>query len=251
MTPPFGRRQLRPQLGMTLAMLPVLAILLALGSWQWQRLQWKEELLLHMQQRITAEPADLPALQPDQAAEAAAWDYRPVRLTGRFRHDLELYLGPRTRPDASGITRSGVHVLTPMIREDGGPAVLVLRGFVPLDRLDPASRLQGQTDGLVTLTGIARLPVARGALQPDNDPAGRRWFWIDLPAMTGATGLASLSPVIVEAEAGLNPGGWPVSDGTRVTLPNNHLAYAGTWFGLALTLVGVWLAASWRYPRQD
>ncbi|MET0529796.1 MAG: SURF1 family cytochrome oxidase biogenesis protein, partial [Microvirga sp.] len=33
---------------------------------------------------------------------------------------------------------------------------------------------------------------------------------------------------------------------TQLTLPNNHLQYALTWYGLALTLVGVFGAFTWK-----
>jgi surfeit locus 1 family protein len=48
--------------------------------------------------------------------------------------------------------------------------------------------------------------------------------------------------VLIEADATPNPGGWPKGGQTVVDLPNNHLSYAVTWFGLALCLLGVWLA---------
>jgi surfeit locus 1 family protein len=46
-----------------------------------------------------------------------------------------------------------------------------------------------------------------------------------------------------------NPGGWPQGGVTRLALPNRHLEYALTWYGLALTLVGVlvaFLIGRWR-----
>ena len=46
-----------------------------------------------------------------------------------------------------------------------------------------------------------------------------------------------------------NPGGWPKGGQTQLNLPNNHLQYAFTWFGIALTLVGVYGAFAWRKLR--
>ncbi len=53
-----------------------------------------------------------------------------------------------------------------------------------------------------------------------------------------------LLPVVVEADATPNPGGLPVGGQTRVELPNDHLQYAITWYGLALALVAVYIAFS-------
>ena len=50
------------------------------------------------------------------------------------------------------------------------------------------------------------------------------------------------APFFVDADAvPENPGGWP-KGGTRLDLPNRHLEYVVTWYGLALTLIGVFAA---------
>ena len=50
-------------------------------------------------------------------------------------------------------------------------------------------------------------------------------------------------PFVVDAEPSrVRPGGWPRGGVTRLELPNRHLEYALTWYGLALTLIGVFAA---------
>ena len=50
-------------------------------------------------------------------------------------------------------------------------------------------------------------------------------------------------PFFVDADAEpANPGGFPRGGATRLVLPNRHLEYALTWYGLALTLIGVFTA---------
>jgi surfeit locus 1 family protein len=50
-------------------------------------------------------------------------------------------------------------------------------------------------------------------------------------------------PFFVDAEASPeNPGGFPKGGVTRLALSNRHLEYALTWYGLALTLIGVFAA---------
>ncbi|MGH6917099.1 MAG: SURF1 family cytochrome oxidase biogenesis protein, partial [Geminicoccaceae bacterium] len=56
----------------------------------------------------------------------------------------------------------------------------------------------------------------------------------------------ALLPVVVEADDRPNPGGLPIGGLTRIALTNNHLQYAITWYGLALTLLAVYLAFSLR-----
>ncbi|MFM2043953.1 MAG: hypothetical protein RLY86_2529 [Pseudomonadota bacterium] len=237
-----AHRRFRPRLGMTIAAGLAMAILIAFGSWQVERLGWKTELI----QRIEAGLAQEPVALPTAVDDPAAWDYRPVSVTGTFLHDRELYLGPRTLKGRDGLNQTGVHVLTPLLRADGLGTVLVDRGFVPADRQDPATRADGQVQGVVTVSGIARVPQGQVWLQPDNRPQGNFWFWMDLPAMAASRDLTDLSPLVVQAGDTPNPGGWPVGGRTIVTLTNNHLSYALTWYGLALTLLGVWAAASFR-----
>ncbi len=236
-----NRRRFRPTLWMTVAMVVCLAILVGLGTWQMQRLAWKTDLIQRIETRVGGDPVPLPATIDDPDA----WDYRPVTVTGRLLHDRELFIGPRLDKGPDGLNRTGVHVLTPMARDDGS-TVLIDRGYIPMDRRDPAMRAEGRPEGTVTITGIARLPGERSWLQPDNDAAGNQWFWFDLPAMAAATGVRGFAPVIVQAGPEPNPGGWPVGGRTIVQLTNNHLSYALTWYGLALTLLGVYVAASFR-----
>lgn len=228
-----------------LAALPVLLILIGLGTWQLDRLAWKNDLIARIDAGLAADPVELPGLIDN----AAHWDYVRVRVTGTFLHDREAYIGPRLYPGPDGRMQAGVHVLTPLVRGDGGGVVLVDRGWVPLDRRDPASRANGQVVGPVTVTGIGRKPQDRGFMQPDNRPATREFFWLDMPALAGMAGAVTLSPVVVQADNTANPGGLPIGGRTIVSLKNDHLSYALTWYGLALTLIGVLVAAGWRRRR--
>jgi len=236
------RRRFRPALAPTLAALAGIVILLGLGTWQLERLAWKERLIAARAEGLAADPVALPG----SAADWTAFDFRPVEVTGVFRHDLEQIFGARTFEG-----RFGHHVLTPLLRSDG-TAVLVDRGWVPADRRAPETRAGGQVTGQLTLTGIARFRAddEPGWFTPANEPEARLWYWYDLDAMQEALGL-ELLPVVVEADAAPVPGGLPVGGRTRIDLPNNHLQYAVTWYGLALALLGVWVAFSLRSRAPD
>jgi surfeit locus 1 family protein len=49
---------------------------------------------------------------------------------------------------------------------------------------------------------------------------------------------------VVDADATPVPGGLPLGGATQISIPNNHLSYALTWFGLAATLLVffIWFA---------
>ena len=86
---------------------------------------------------------------------------------------------------------------------------------------------------------------------PDNDVAKNIFFWKDLDVMATSTGLdpSKVLPFFVDADAAPNPGGFPVGGVTIFDLPNNHLQYAITWYGLAAALVLVTAILVWREWR--
>ena len=236
MTASAGALQFRPGLWPSLATLAALAALVSLGSWQVERLRWKEGLIAERTARLAAPAEMLPA-----EGDWPAWNFRRALVRGTFRHDLEQLFGASTHDG-----QLGHHVLTPLMRPDGS-ALLIDRGWVPTDRAHPAARREGQIDGPVTITGIARYrgDDAAGWFTPANQPEQAMWFSYDLPALERALGV-TLLPVVVEADDRSNPGGLPVGGLTRTSLTNNHLQYAITWYGLALTLLAVYLAFSLR-----
>jgi surfeit locus 1 family protein len=216
------------------------AVLVALGTWQVQRLQWKEALIASIEERIHSEPQPLADIERI-FAETGDVDYRPVGATGTFLHDAERHFF------ATFDGKSGFFVYTPLLLADGR-VLLVNRGFVPYDRKDAATRPDGQVAGVVRVTGLARNPLAGkpSFLVPDNDPAKNIFYWKDLPQMAATAGLpagAKVLPFSVDSARVDVPGGIPVGGVTIVDLPNNHLQYAITWYGLALALLGVVAAA--------
>jgi surfeit locus 1 family protein len=223
-----------------------LAVLMALGTWQVQRLAWKEGLIATIEQRAAADPAPLSAIERIWA-DTGDVDYYAVRLDGRFLHDHERHFFATHRG------ASGWYVYTPLMLDDGR-AILVNRGFVPYDRKDPATRAEGQAEGTVALTGLARNPVAEkpSMLLPDNDPAANVFYWKDIALMRASSGLdvsVELLPFFVDAARSPQAGGLPEGGVTIVDLPNNHLQYAVTWYGLAAALLAVLGAWLWRRRR--
>ncbi len=203
-------------------------VLLGLGSWQIERLFWKERLIAERHAAVTAPPMALPATL--EAADGL--DYHRVSAIGRFLPDRELFLGAT---DADG--HLGYQIIEPL-RLSSGDVLLVDRGFVPEDKKLPASRSAGEPKGEVTITGLLRLPPRAKPhwFLPANNAERNYWFWVDVPAMAAAAGLDRVLPFYVDADDTPNPGGLPLGGQTRLDLPNNHLQYAITWYALALAL---------------
>jgi surfeit locus 1 family protein len=95
--------------------------------------------------------------------------------------------------------------------------------------------------GKVTVTGLARnpLPAKPSMMLPDNDVAKNIFYWKDLDVMASSTGLdpAKVVPFFIDADATPHDGGMPIGGVTQFDLPNSHLQYALTWYGLAGALV--------------
>jgi surfeit locus 1 family protein len=230
----------RPLLVPTLWFVPGFALLLGLGVWQIERLHEKEALIAAIQAGINAPAVPLADALATGAADA---EWHHVRVQGHFRHDREAYLFAQGPMGAVG-----VQVLTPLV-QDNGQATLIDRGFVPEALRDPKSREAGQVEGEVSLTGVLRLSQAPGLFTPAPDPKTRLWFVKDIPSIANMLGVTVQAPIVVDADATPNPGGWPLGGRTRVDIPNDHLQYAITWFGLALALAGVYLVYHARQGR--
>jgi surfeit locus 1 family protein len=217
------------------AILAGTAVLIGLGTWQVQRLHWKELLIAQIADRRAQAPETLEQIE-QRWYESGDVDYFPILLTGHYLHAAEQFF--YTTLDG----RVGWNVYTPLEVGDG-EAVMVNRGFVPVELREPGSRPQGQMEGEIELLGLARNPVAAkpNRFVPDNEPQNATFFWRELGAMAVSAGLdgTTVVPFFVDAGPAANPGGWPKGGVTLVNLPNNHLQYAITWFGLALALLGV------------
>ena len=99
-----------------------------------------------------------------------------------------------------------------------------------------------------------RWPEAPNWFTPKADPAQNLWFIRDPAAIAAAKSWGPVSPFYVEQETPMPPSGWPQPGKLVPNLPNNHLQYAVTWYGLALVLVVifvVWAAKTARERRNQ
>lgn len=236
-----GKRRFRPTFWATVFTIPALIILLGLGTWQVQRLYWKEGEIIKRHERSQPPGIALPAGFPDPAA----LEFTRVNLKGRFLHDQEFYLGARTE---SG--RVGLNVVTPLELDDGR-TILVNRGWVPEDKRDPATRAEGQLEGEVEIAALLRTDGWKGFdfAKPPNDPPERFYFWLDLPVMAGYVDRPIIEDMYVDAVASQVPGGLPIGGQTRIQLKNDHLEYAITWYSFAVILVVIYFL--FHYRREE
>nr|WP_255616485.1 SURF1 family protein [Microvirga puerhi] len=232
-----------------LATLIALGILIGLGTWQLQRKTWKEGLIAQIQSRAYGEPGAIVPETDWSRWRAASDEFRRVRVTGTLLNQFETPVYGLAPAAPGGSSAQGYYLMTPLRLADGA-VVMVNRGFVPMELKDPATRPQSEPTGEVTITGLVRAPEERNMFTPADNPGKNSWFARDPAAIANAHSLTRVAPFYVEADATPSPGGWPKGGQTHLDLPNNHLQYAFTWYGIALTLVGVFSAFAWRriYP---
>ncbi|PSC69935.1 Surfeit locus 1 [Micractinium conductrix] len=226
-----------------------------LGKWQWDRRQWKQELLDRRQAMMEGEPLDLLALEEEPA------EYVRVSVEGVFDHAASQYVGPRTRTIA-GNSKQGFLCMTPLRQPGSGRAVLVHRGWVPKEwREEAGMRSSGLPTGTVKLEGILRKGEDPGSFVPPNEPERGNWFYVNVAELAAAAGLpagAPLMEVVTETPGsyiGRGPpsamdvlGGrghipkveeqYPLPKSMQdmmhfSVMPQDHLNYAATWWTLS------------------
>ncbi|MGV2098110.1 SURF1 family protein [Rhizobium sp. 21-4511-3d] len=240
---PAARRKLPVFTG--IAVLIALAILISLGTWQVERLYWKEGLLADIAARRNAAPVQLADIE-QMLSSGTDIEYRPVTVTGRYVNNKERHFLATWRGEA------GFYVYTPLELADGR-YLFVNRGFVPYENKEPEMRMQGQLTGQQSVTGLARnrLPGKPSWVVPDNDIAKNIFYWKDIDAMASSDGFdaSKVVPFFIDADSTPNPKGFPIGGVTEIDLPNNHLEYAFTWYGLAAVLVAI-VGVSWFRGRR-
>jgi len=211
-----------------------------LGIWQIQRLGWKKALIARVETRVHSEPVSPPETTWS-APNREQHEYLRVRLTGSFRHDLEIPVY------ASTIRGPGYWIMTPLETERG--TVWVNRGFVDSAHRDRSTRPHDHGDQQAEITGLVRMPERSNLFLRANVPSEQRWYTRNPDEFSAARGIPPPSaPWFLDQDAAATPAHatQPIPGMTVIQFRNQHLSYALTWFALAgLSLCGVFLV--WRH----
>lgn len=207
------------------------AILISLGTWQVQRLSWKEGILAEIEEKIAAAPVALPA-KPDPQTHR----YLPVDLQGAFTgSEIHVLFSIKNQGP-------GYRVISEFVTE-AGRRILVDRGFVPTPRKSEDRAAQG-----IALEGNLHWPEEIDGFTPEPDVTANIWFARDLPAMAKTLGTEP-TLVVARASTPTTPAVQPVPV-TPVGIPNDHLQYAITWFLLAIAWAGMTAYLLWRIRQR-
>jgi surfeit locus 1 family protein len=228
-------RRARFPIGLTIAVAIAFAILIGLGTWQVQRLHWKEGLLARIAALEAAPARPIGAVLGRPGAEA---DFTRVKVTcpGLAKAPfLELYAIVDSQVGSRLISACGL---------PDGRSILVDRGFVA-DTISARPPVDPADTTPTEVTGVLRKTDHGNLFSPPNSPA--RWYVRDVAAMASALKAPRPAPLFLFAETSTNPEWKALVPGAIPTdIPNNHFAYALTWYGLAAALLGVYAAMLFR-----
>jgi cytochrome oxidase assembly protein ShyY1 len=224
-----------------LVALAAFLVLVGLGTWQLQRKAWKEGLVAAMHERLAAAPVDLPPASQWASLNVDSAEFRRVKFHAQFTEGRGVYVyvaGSALRDD---IKEPGYFAFAPA-RLDDGTAVVVNRGYIPMDQQT------GWPAGTMEVVGYLRWPESRPWFLSDTNSASETWFVRDHRAMAAAKAWGDVAPFYVDQESPVPASGLPRPAALTVNLRNDHLQYAVTWFGLAAVLVGCFVA--WLITRR-
>jgi surfeit locus 1 family protein len=211
-------------------------VLLALGTWQLQRASWKSGIIAQIEARLEAQPVAVPP-----AALPAEHQYLRVYEEGELLpEEVHVY----TSFPPHGV---GYRVIAPFETREGR-RLLLDRGFIPIDEKAAARRA-----GPMAVQGTLHWPQETDRFTSDPDREANIWFARDTSRMADAL---RTEPVMIVADyadllADVEQEPYPLAMPVTVNIPNNHLEYVVTWYGLAFVWAGMTVYWIWRARRPD
>lgn len=253
-----GGRGKAPGVAAALLTLVAVVVLLTLGAWQLQRKAWKEHLLARIAALQAAPPEPLSVVL-NRVKDGGELDFvrvvAPCEALGP--NATHLYGVREGEPPQGG---PGWRQITGCRLAGEGPygSILVDLGFdTTASVTQPVNQPMTAAHPGPRLTGVLRLPEPRpwyasliglGARRTPQSQASGQWFERDIPGMAAVLGAERPAPVMLMLESP-RLGPTLVPSPLPTDIPNNHLAYALTWFGLAATLVVFYAVALLRGRR--
>lgn len=216
---------IRPTPGLTVIVLAMLAILIWLGSWQYQRLQWKTDLLDDINSAANSEPIKSLADIQRALEQGQPIDFR------RFQADVEVRsFAQPLRVYTLREADYGWRLFSPVV-QDG---IYAFGAFQTISDKDQVPVFAKQNKSLAGYIRLAR----EGRPRTKSTPEQNRWFgfnprpethdWANIAS--GADTRFYLDVFEGQTDASALPVRIP-------NIRNRHLGYMLTWFSLAFILL--------------
>lgn len=231
---PFTRPRPVPLLFFLAAMI----VTVGLGTWQIQRLHWKQNIIESIERAKTEEPMPELPLNDDIAAH----EFARVAITGTWEDGVEFHVTPRYYKDVLGY-----HIYAPFHLTDGR-VVIVNRGWVPAKLKNAEDRPGSEAKGETSLIGMIRIGADRNTFTPGSQAEKNVWFGRDVEQMAAHAKLENVAPVTIDQIGTYEKDVYPVPFDGEIKLYNQHLSYIVTWYGIALGILVIFLV--YHYKRR-
>ena len=189
------QRKLKLTLWPTLFTIPALLVLVGLGTWQLQRMQWKSEIIDTFEERIS----DKAVAPPLKVTNIEKWRFKRVALMGKFMHQHEFAITGKTFEGTAGF-----HLVTPLKSTDG-KITLINRGWIPERLRHRKTRPETLTEGSVVVEGIIREDKKKGYFVPENEPQNDVWLYINAEQMAAKSRWDRYQIITLMCCEGLDP----------------------------------------------
>ncbi|MCC8377024.1 MAG: SURF1 family protein [Rickettsia endosymbiont of Graphium doson] len=213
-----------------LTVLITFIILISLGFWQLNRLKEKKLFLASMQENLTSPAIDLAEIHVNLP-------YHKVKITGHFLPDKDIYLYGRRSMSSE---KDGYYLVTPF-KTDEDKIILVARGW--FSNRNKNIITQATNDQPHELIGVTMPSEKTRSYLPANDVKNNVWLTLDLQEASKVLGLNLENFYLIEESKDISNLDilLPLSINHLAAIRNDHLEYAFTWFGLAASLVVIYV----------
>jgi len=194
-------------------------VFIGLGTWQIIRLNWKNNLILEIENSLKNPPVEL--------AQSKKENFLKIKTSGSIDFDKQIYL---YNLNESGTP--GFEVINPIMIGDEN--FLINRGWIPFEK---KGTLEINVFDQENIIGTLKLQGRKNIFKPDNDLDENYWFSLDREDILKFTG-KNFSEYIIYLD-----GNYQLPRPKKITanISNNHQKYAITWFSLALSILLLYL----------
>ena len=194
-------------------------VFIALGTWQVIRLNWKNNLILEIENSLKNPPVQL--------SQSNQQNYLKIKTSGRVDFEKQIYL---YNLNDSGTP--GFEVLNPILID--GENYLLNRGWIPFEKKDtPEINILDQNN----IEGTLKTQGRKNIFKPDNDIKENYWFSLNREDISKFTG-KEFSKYIIYLDGSYQ---FPRPKKITANISNNHKKYAMTWFSLAISILLLYL----------
>ena len=194
-------------------------VFISLGSWQIVRLNWKNNLILEIENSLKNPPVELTQYNKE--------NYLKIKTSGSIDFDKQIYLYNLNDKGAPGF-----EVINPILIDNKN--YLINRGWIPFEKKGSKEINFFDENNIV---GTLKLQGKKNIFKPNNDIEENYWFSLNRDDILKFTGKEFSEYLIYLG------GNYELPKPKKITanISNNHKKYAITWFSLAISILLLYL----------